>query len=179
MTPVNDRETAAVTRLRNLVMQAREHVEAKDVRGLAELLEGLRHANVNGRFLDRGALLGVAGLFASRIDAPRMHLVRVEALAVDEEVALATYLVDASWTDRTAWREVHTTLLVSFEIRHRTFGWRLDGVTLSELPADARTGPAALGEPLDLMAMSGHGTVDDTFYSFMRYPASPPAPPAA
>lgn len=171
MTPVNDRETAAVTRLRNLVMQARECVQAKDVAGLADVLEGLRHANVNGRFLDRPTLLGVAQQFAARIDAPRMNLVRVEALATGDDVALATYLVDASWTDRTAWREDHTSLLLSFEIRRRAFGWQLDGVTVSELPPDARSGGAALAEPSDLAIMSGHGSVDDTFYSFMRYPS--------
>ena len=167
---MNDRETAALARLRDLVMQTRECVEAKDVRRLGALLEGMANANLNGRFLTGPGLLALAERSAAGIDAPRMHLVRVEALAVEGDVALATYLVDGSWTDLGTWREVHTTALVTFQVRRRTFGWQLEGVTVSELPADTRAAGDGT-ERGDLALLSGHGVVEETFYSFMGYPA--------
>jgi len=165
---VNDRESAALAHLRDLVMRTRECVEAKDVRGLRALLEGLVHANLNGRFLAGADLPALAERLAAGIDAPRMHLVRGEALAVEDDVALATYLVDGSWIDLAGWREVHTTALVTFQVARRAFGWRLQGLTVS-VAGEARVARKA-GERGDLAVLSGHGVVEETFYSFMGYP---------
>lgn len=167
---MTDRATTALALLRDLIMDVRECFEARDARRLVALLEGVRHGNVNGRFLDGPALIAHAEPFASGIEAPRMFLVRVESLAIEADHALATYLVDASWVDRGAWREVHTSALVTFEARRRGAAWRLEGVTVAELPPDARTGGPSMAERAELVAMSGHGVVEGAFYSFMGYP---------
>lgn len=176
---MTDLETTAVVALRDLLLEAREHVHARDARALARLLRGLRQVNVRGRFLTPAELAARLATLAEAIDRPAVQLVRVEDLEVSAERALGSYLLDLSYVDLRTWREVQTSALLTLDLRRRGGSFMLEGLTFTELPAGLRAATAAHFADGGLLgsALSGRGAADASFYSFMSYPSSPPPQP--
>ena len=165
---MRDPDAAVLARLRDLLLQAQEGLEAKSRARLEGLFARVRSFNVKGRFLEREVFLARLLELEPRIDRPSLQLVRVEELDFQESTALATYLIDLSWLDVEAWEEVQTSALVTLELRRRALGWVLEGFTYSELPRGY--GGSVSIEWIE--EMGGIGPAGMEFYSFTRYPTS-------
>jgi hypothetical protein len=163
---MKERESAALARLRDLLMQGQESLEGMHRSRLEGLFARVRHVNVGGRFLEREELLARLRELEPKVDRPSLQLLRVEDLKLEEQRAAATYLVELSWVDVEAWAEVRTSALVTLELYRRALGWTLEGFTFTELPR----GWAASAGPDWAEAMAGTGDAGMEFYSFTRYP---------
>ena len=165
---MRDPDGAVLARLRDLLLQAQEGLEAKSRPRLEGLFARVRSVNVKGRFLEREVFLARLLELEPRIDRPSLQLVRVEELDFQESAALATYLIDLSWLDVEAWEEMQTSALVTLELRRRALGWVFEGFTYTELPRGYSGGSASIGWIED---MGGIGPAGMEFYSFTRYPS--------
>jgi hypothetical protein len=164
---MRDLESAALARLRDILLQAQEALEMKSLPRLAGLFSRVRSFNVKGRFLDREAFLARLRELEPKTDRLWLQLVRVEDLDLQESTAVATYLVDLSWLDLEAWEEMQTSALVTLELHRRALGWVFEGLTFTELPR----GYASPASTQWIQDMGGIGPAGMEFYSFTRYPS--------